>query len=136
MDGATLADLGTGVSLVAVGGVALTRRPARATGVLIAATGAAWLAGSAVDALVFLHRGPLFHLLLSYSRVQVEGRPRQALVAAGYLTAAVEPLGASDAVTVVMCILVAGAAAERWLRGGGLERRAAGSAAAAAMLVC
>ena len=136
MDGATLADLGTGAALLAAGAAALTRRPARPTGALLLATGVAWLAGSAVEALVFLHRGPLFHLLLSYSRVRVDGRPRQAIVAAGYLTGAVEPLGASDPLTFGMCALVAGAAAERWLRAGGIERRAAGSAAAAALIVC
>ena len=136
MDGATLADLGTGAALLAAGAAALTRRPARPTGALLLATGAAWLAGSAVEALVFLHRGPLFHLLLSYSRVRVDGRPRQAIVAAGYVTGAIEPLGASDPLTFGMCALVAGAAAERWLRAGGIERRAAGSAAAAALIVC
>ena len=136
MDGATLADLGTGVAVLAAGGLALTRRPARATGALLVATGAAWLAGSAVDALVFLHRGPLFHLLLSYSRLGVDGRPRQAICVAGYVTAVVEPLGASDAVTLGMCGLVAGSAGERWLRAGGIERRMAGSAAAAALVVC
>ena len=136
MDGATLADLGTGVAVLAAGGLALTRRPARATGALLVATGAAWLAGSAVDALVFLHRGPLFHLLLSYSRLRVDGRPRQAICVAGYVTAVVEPLGASDAVTLGMCGLVAGSAGERWLRAGGIERRMAGSAAAAALVVC
>jgi signal transduction histidine kinase len=136
MDGAALADLGTGGAVLAAGGLALTRRPARATGALLVAAGAAWLVGSAVEALVFLHRGPLLHLLLSYSRVRVAGRPRQAIVAGAYATAAVEPLGASDALTLGMCVLVAGAAAERWLRAGGLERRAAGSAAAAALVVC
>ena len=136
MDGATAADLGTGAAVLAAGALALTRRPARATGVLLVATGAAWLAGSAVDALVFLHRGPLFHLLLSYSRLGIDSRPRQAIAAAGYAAAVVEPLGASDAVTLALCTLVAGAAGERWLRAGGIERRAAGSAAAAALLVC
>ena len=136
MDGATLADVGTGTAVLAAGGFALTRRPARATGTLLVATGAAWLAGSAVEALVFLYRGPLFHLLLSYSRLRVGGRPRQAICAAGYVTAAVEPLGASDPVTLAMCGLVAGGAGERWLRAGGIERRMAGSAATAALLVC
>ena len=136
MDGATLADLGTGAAVLGAGGLALTRRPGRATGALLVATGAAWLAGSAVEALVFLHRGPLFHLLLAYSRLRVDGRPRRAICAAGYATAAVEPLGASDAVTLAMCALVAGAAGERRLRAGGIERRAAGAAAAAALLVC
>ena len=41
MDGATAADLGTGAAVLAAGALALTRRPARATGVLLVATGAA-----------------------------------------------------------------------------------------------
>jgi hypothetical protein len=136
VDAATLADLGTGAALLAAGGLALTLRPARPAGALLVATGAAWLAGSAVEALVFLHRGPLFHLLLAYPRLRPGGRARQAICVAGYVTAAVEPLGASNAVTLGMCALVAGAAGERWLRAGGIERRLAGSAAVAALVVC
>src|SRR3954449_13362455 len=106
MHAGTLADLGTGAALLGIGAIASSQRRGRATGVLLVATGAAWLAGSAVDALVFLHRGPLFHLLLSYSRLGIDSRPRQAIAAAGYATAVVEPLGASDAVTLVLCALV------------------------------
>jgi signal transduction histidine kinase len=136
MDAGTLADLGTGVAVLGTGAIAWTQRRARATGTLLMATGAAWLAGSAVDELVFLYRGPLFHLLSSYARIRVDGRVRTAIVGAGYVVATVEPLGASDVATVCMCALVAGAAGERWLHAGGVERRAAGAAAAAAALVC
>ena len=55
MDAGTLADLGTGVAVLGAGAIAWTQRRARATGTLLMATGAAWLAGSAVDELVFLY---------------------------------------------------------------------------------
>jgi signal transduction histidine kinase len=135
MTAATLADLGTGAILIGAGALAFARPVGRPTGLLLCATGAAWLAGSAVETLVFLHRGPLIHLLLAFPRARVDGRGRQALVVAGYATGAVEPLGSSDLVTAILCVLVVGAACARWLRSGGIERRAARSAAAAAGLV-
>ena len=136
MEASTLADLGTGAILLAAGGLAASRAPARPTGLLIVATGAAWLAGSAVDALVFLHRGPLVHLLLAYPHARIAGRMRRAIVAAAYLTGAVEPIGASAVVTAALCAAVVGEAGVRWSRGGGIERRAAAAAFAAAALVC
>src|SRR3954447_21751016 len=105
MDAGTLADLGTGAALLGIGAIASSQRRGRATGTLLVATGATWLAGSAVDALVFLHRGPLFPLLSSYARTRVDGRVRATIVGAGYVVAAVEPLGASDVATVAMCAL-------------------------------
>jgi signal transduction histidine kinase len=136
MDGATLADLGTGGVLVAAGAIAATRARGRATGLLLIATGAAWLAGSAVGAFVFLYRGPLIHLLLAYPRLQVPGRARRVVVVAAYVTGAVEPLGASELTTAVLCAAAVVAAGARLAGAGGVERRAAGAALAAAVLVC
>ena len=136
MGESTLADLATGAILVAAGALAAARPRGRATGFLLAATGAAWLLGSAFGALVFLHRGPLVHLLLAFPRARIAGRDRRAVVAAGYVTGALEPLGASELVTAVLCAAVVGAAGARWARSGGIERRAAASALAAAVLVC
>ena len=85
---------------------------------------------------MFLHRGPLVHVLLAYPRARIAGRGCRSVVAAAYVTGAVEPLGASDLLTVVLCVAVVGTAGERWARSGGIERRTAGSALAAAMLVC
>ena len=136
MDAATLADLGTGAVLVVAGAVAGARPRGRAAGVLLAATGAAWLAGSGVDALVFLYRGPLVHLLLAYPRAQVSGPVRRATVVAAYVTGVVEPLGASELCTATLCAAVIVAAGARWAGAGGVERRAAAAALAAAALVC
>jgi signal transduction histidine kinase len=136
MSASEVADLGTGIVLVAAGVLALARPAGRPTGVLLCATGGAWLAGSAVEALVFLHRGPLVQLLLAYPRARVAGRPRRAVVGAAYVTGIVEPLGASEVAASVLCALVVAATGARWWRAGGIERRAAGSAVVAAVVLC
>jgi hypothetical protein len=59
------ADAVTGWTLLACGGLAARRRAGRPVGALLAATGAAWFAGSLAPALLYLHRGPLVHLLLA-----------------------------------------------------------------------
>jgi signal transduction histidine kinase len=136
MEASTLTDLATGAILVGAGACAAMRPRGRATGFLLAATGATWLLGSAIEALVFLSRGPLVHVLLAYPQARIAARGRRFVVAAAYVTGAVEPLGASDVVTAALCAAVVGAAGERWARGGGVERRMAASALAAAVLVC
>jgi hypothetical protein len=136
MEASTLADLATGAILLGAGALAAVRPRGRATGFLLGATGGAWLLGSAFEALVFLYRGPLVHLLLTYPRARLVGRGRRSVVAAAYVTGAVEPLGASAPLTVVLCAAVVGTAGERWARGGGIERRTAAAALAAALLVC
>jgi hypothetical protein len=128
VDDTTLADVGTGAVLLVAGALGVSRPPSPRMGLLLWATGAAWLVGSVVDALVFLYRGPLVHLLLAYPGARLGGRARPAIVAAAYVTGAVEPLGGSDVVTVAVCAAVVGAAAARGVRGGGLERRAAAAA--------
>jgi signal transduction histidine kinase len=136
METSTLADLGTGAIVLAAGALAASRPRGRAVGLLLTATGVAWLLGSAFEALVFLHRGPLVHLLLAYPRVRVAGRAHRSVIAASYVTGAVEPLGASELLTAVLCAAVVAAAGARWTRAGGIERRVAASAFAAALLVC
>ena len=46
--------------------LAAQRRGGDRVAALLAATGLAWLAGSLVPAALYLHRGPLVHLLLAY----------------------------------------------------------------------
>jgi signal transduction histidine kinase len=135
METSTLADLGTGAFFLAAGALAASRPPGRAVGLLLTATGVAWLLGSAFEVLVFLHRGPLVHLLLAYPRVRVDGRAPRSVIAASYVTGAVEPLGASELLTAVLCVAVVAAAGTRWTRAGGIERRAAAAAFAAVLFV-
>ena len=59
-------DTFTGFALVALGLAAWSSRPRSGAGLLMAAAGFAWFLGSLVPWAVYLHRGPLAHLLLSY----------------------------------------------------------------------
>jgi hypothetical protein len=51
------ADATVGLSFIGLGVLAWQRRPSSWSGLLMAATGVAWFAGSFVDAALFLHRG-------------------------------------------------------------------------------
>lgn len=59
-------DTFTGFALVALGLAAWSSCPRSGAGLLMAAAGFAWFLGSLVPWAVYLHRGPLAHLLLSY----------------------------------------------------------------------
>ena len=108
-----------------VGGAVVLRRSA-ATGALLAATGLAWFLGGFLSWLVFLHRGPLVHLLLSFPRARLESRFERAVVAVAYVEAFVYPLGRSSVATLVLLAAVLVAALLRYARAGGEERRARG----------
>jgi hypothetical protein len=56
------------LAFIVLGVVAWERRPSSRSGLLRAATGVAWFAGSSADAALFLHRGPLVQLLVGYPR--------------------------------------------------------------------
>ena len=84
-----LPDLVVGWTLIACGLVGWSRRPESRSGALMTATGFAWFAGnfatSGVAAIgwlseqaLYLHRGPLIHLVLSYpsGRLARATRPR------------------------------------------------------------
>jgi signal transduction histidine kinase len=126
-------DFAVGMAFVLA--AALVWRRFRVTAALMAATGFAWFAGSFATELVFLHRGPLVHLVLGYPHGRVESRAGRAVVALAYLDAVVHPLGDSDPVTLVLLAAVIGAAVLGHARAGGLERRARLTAVAAACLL-
>jgi hypothetical protein len=131
--GHAAADFAVGIAFVAGG--ALILRRARTTAWLMAATGFAWFAGGLVGGLVFLHRGPLVHLLLVYPLGRLESRFERAVVACAYATALVEPLGRSSVVTLALLGAVLLAAGLRYARAGGAERRARAAALAATAAV-
>src|SRR6478735_5511307 len=94
-----LPDLLTGWSLILIGVLAWTRRAANGTAVLIGATGVAWLLGMA-PALLFLHRGPLVHLLVTYPGWRPRTRLATAAVVAGYAAAVTPGIWATDEATI------------------------------------
>ena len=116
------------VGFVFVVGGALVLRRSAATGALLAATGLAWFLGGFLSWLVFLHRGPLVHLLLSFPRGRLESRFERAVVAAAYVEALVYPLGRSSVATLVLLAAVLVASLLRHARAGGEERRARAAA--------
>ena len=119
-----VADLITGWTLLACGGLAARRSTGHAVGALLAATGAAWFAGTMAPALLYLHRGPLIHLLLAYPGARPARRPAQAVVVAAYVVSAIEPLGASVTLTVLLCAATAVVAVAEYARESGPRRRA------------
>ena len=62
----TLADGIVGLVMLGSGVIAWDRRLERGVAVLMGVSGLAWFAGSFFPGLVFLHRGPLVHLHISY----------------------------------------------------------------------
>ena len=76
------ADASVGLAFVGLGVVAWQRRPASRSGLLMVATGFAWFAGSFAEVALFLHRGPLVHLLLGYPRGRLRSRLERVVVAA------------------------------------------------------
>jgi signal transduction histidine kinase len=116
-------DIAVGVVFCVLGGILVLRRERRSLGILFVAVGAAWLLGSAAPAAVFLYRGPLIHLLVSYP----EGRPRarfeRVVVVVGYVDA-VELFGGSQWITVILALVVAGCVTAGERRASGAKRRA------------
>ena len=129
-----VADLGVGVALVSGGALAWMRRPASRVGLWMWASGVAWFAGTFSSPLVFLHRGPLVQLHLSYPSGRLPTRLARVTVGLSYLDAIVVPFAQDDRLTIALSALVALTAAGVFLRSSGPARKAASPALLAAML--
>jgi signal transduction histidine kinase len=128
-----VADGVVGLVLVTCGVVAWERRAVSRVGPLMALAGFAWFAGNFGQGALYLHRGPLVHLHISYPTGRLRRRLAQATVAAAYIDAAIEPIARNDVVTIILAALVATAAADVFLRASGTARRAGIPALAAAL---
>jgi hypothetical protein len=124
-----------GLAFIGLGLVAWQRRPSSRSGLLMVATGFAWFAGSFASAALFLHRGPLVHLLVGYPRGRLRSRLEQLVVGAVYVDGAVYWLARQDAVTIALSLAVVVAALVGFLGAGGAERRARAAALVAALAV-
>src|SRR5215212_764116 len=98
-----LPDLLTGWTLIACGLVGWSRRPESRSGPLLAATGFAWFAANlAGDDALYLHRGLLIHLVLSYPSGRLV-RPLDRVAAGiGYGAALVPAVWSSEIATCVL----------------------------------
>jgi signal transduction histidine kinase len=131
------ADAAVGLAFIGLGVIVWEWRPSSRSGLLMAVTGFAWFAGSFVDAALFVHRGPLVHLLVGYPRGRLRSRLERVVVAAAYVDGAVYPLARQDAVTIALVLAVMTTVLVGYRRAGGTERRAraAGLVAASAVML-
>jgi signal transduction histidine kinase len=119
-----VADVAAGVALLVAGAVTWARARGSRTGPLLALAGAAWLAGDVASALVYAHRGPLVHALLTYPSGRTRSAPIVAIIALAYVDGLVPAVARSPWLTIALMAAVVGAAAWRWTTARGLERRA------------
>jgi signal transduction histidine kinase len=117
------ADLAAGLALLAAGAVAWARAARSATGPLLALAGTAWLAGDVWSGLVYAHRGPLVHALLTYPSGRTRSRPTIAVIALAYVDGLVPEMARAPGATIALVVAVVGVAAWRWWSAHGLERR-------------
>jgi signal transduction histidine kinase len=121
---AAAADLVAGWALMGCGLVAWNRRAESRVGALLTATGIAWFLGGFLPAALYLHRGPLVHLLLSYPSGRLTRRRDRIVVAAAYVDGAIEPLARSPVATLILCAAIVLATCDGYMRASGPRRRA------------
>jgi signal transduction histidine kinase len=119
-----LPDLVVGLTFLGCGWAAWTIRGERATGALLAATGGTWFLGNFLPEALYLHRGPLVHLLLTYSGWRPRSRLDAAAVAIGYVVAVATPVWRSDVATIVLALALVAVAGYGYLVASGRARRA------------
>ena len=131
--GLIIADFVVGCVLVGCGVVAWERRPESRVGVLMSLAGFTWFLGTVFGPALYLHRGPLVHLNLSYPSGRLPTRLSAAVVAAAYIDASVAPLARNDALTLALSGAVALTAIQLFLHTSGTARKAARPALGAAI---
>jgi signal transduction histidine kinase len=131
----TVADFLVGFVLLAAGALARDRRPESRVGMLALLSGGTWFAGNVGPPLLYLHRGPLVHLCLSYPTGRLRSRVTRAVVAFAWVDGAIEPLARNTALTFVLSGAVAVAAIRSFLATSGPARKAAEPALGAALAI-
>jgi signal transduction histidine kinase len=128
-------DLVTGWTLIACGLVVWSRRADSRSGALMAATGFSWFFGNfatlgiaPVDWLaahaLFLYRGPLVQLLVTYPSGRLSSRLERAAVAVGYAAAVLTPVWKSEVATIALAVLLVAVCARSHAQAVGPARRA------------
>jgi signal transduction histidine kinase len=128
-------DLATGWTLIGCGLVAVWKHPEGRTGWLMVATGFTWfltnfaevraaaIAWLATHA-VYLHRGPLVHLLLTYPSWRSRSQLTRGAIAVGYAAAIITPIWRNEAATIILAALLVVVCARVYVRSIGWLRRA------------
>jgi signal transduction histidine kinase len=117
-------DTAAGFALLFLGLMAWSRRPESGAGAIMSAAGFAWFLGTLWAPAVFLHRGPLAQLLISYPSGRLSSRLQRAGAGMGYVYAAVAVVAANDYATIVFAFGLVTLSAHRYVAERGAERRA------------
>ncbi len=108
-------DTVTGFALVGLGLAAWWLRPRWRVGLILGIAGVAWFIGSLWSPAVYLHRGPLAHLLLSYPgrTLLPTSRLDRAAIVAAYAYAAAYPVARDDYATIAFALGLVALSARR-----------------------
>jgi signal transduction histidine kinase len=128
-------DLAAGLALLGGGVVASAYRRRAGAGPLMLLSGLAWFAGDVSSALLYAHRGPLVHLLLTYPSGRTSSRIALVVIAAAYVDGLLPGLARSEWATLALMGAVVSVAAARQQSARGVERRARSAALAASALL-
>ena len=131
--GLEAADAAVGCVLLVCGAIAWERRRESRVGALMALAGATWFLGTLFSPALYLHRGPLVHLNLSYPTGRLPTRLARAVVLAAYVTACVVALARNDVLTLALSAVVALTAVQLFLGTSGPARKAGAPALASAL---
>ncbi len=128
-------DLAVGWCLIGCGITASARRPGSGSGALMSATGFSWFLGNFAGAgnsalawasvhALYLHRGPLFHLVLGYPGGRPSSWLSRATIAVGYAAAVTTPVWRNELATIVLAAFLVAVCARDYVLAAGPSRRA------------
>ena len=116
-----LPDLAVGLTFIACGLLAWNH--SRGPAALLAATGVTWFLGNFSADLLYLHRGPLVHLIVAYAGWRPRSRLDLAIAAVGYVAAIVTPVWQSEVTSLVLAAALVAVAARGYAVAAGPARR-------------
>ena len=111
-------DLVVGWTLLGTGLAAWAYRRDRGTGVLLGVTGLAWFLGFS-SATLYLHRGPLVHLIVAFAGWRARSRLDLAAIVVGYVAAVVPGVWRSEWATLVLAVGLIGVTGRGYVRARG-----------------
>src|SRR4051812_26933502 len=117
-------DLLSGWGMLGAGLYVAVRRPGHPAGLLLGAAGGAWFAGTVFEPLLFLHRGPLLHLLLTFPDARARTIWGRAGIVACYVAAVIPPVWDDALSTTVAAVVIEVILFRRYAAAAGPVRRA------------
>jgi signal transduction histidine kinase len=116
-------DLAAGLALVGGGAAALAVRRRGTSAQLLLLTGVAWFAGDLWSGLLYVHRGPLAHLLLTYPTGRARPRIVAGVIAFAYADGLFPAVARAEVPTIALVAAMAAVAGWRYRVAGAVERR-------------